>query len=582
MGKGREKERQKMEKLKNELQLMEENESNEDSDRVAIIQKYYRAYKAREEVRATRESEMAFLGMITPAIDKKDPNLPENRMEQTRERRKEIQRENKKEMENEINKLKKMVEENEGQDIRAQMIHERETWIANYFELHEESDLPKGVNEFYTKDKVEVPITPEEAEKKKKEAEQAKKASQKAGRETEEEAFKRLRKAHGAAVSKAINPEDPAQSLQSKMLSFTKMWDGRDEDQNFDQRFDREYLLDKVRPEVHKDIEKKVDELIDVELQCMRLRYGIGVGKPPKPTKPPKPKKVNIPGEKQYGTINVVDFLPELIEMNILRKLSPCLIKDFIGEHNLLRGNLEKEDKDNIPDPSFAQLRQVITEFIGIPLGTGIKVEETPNFNQSFLFYGPPGTGKTMMVRALANETNAILLDLSAENLFEKELQDRPRITKLFYAAFKVATMYEPAIIYIDGIEHYFKAARPPKTKGPKFVPKGIKFKRDLLGQINKRLTNQSKVAVIATTSKPMYVNIKDCKIFAKKFFFPYPNYWAARELFKHFIEKYGGKLVPEFPLGLMAHYSEAYPAGSVYFLFKFSRLPWLYRFKAA
>jgi SpoVK/Ycf46/Vps4 family AAA+-type ATPase len=38
----------------------------------------------------------------------------------------------------------------------------------------------------------------------------------------------------------------------------------------------------------------------------------------------------------------------------------------------------------------------------------------------SFLFYGPPGGGKTMMVRAIATETRALVFDISPKELLAK------------------------------------------------------------------------------------------------------------------------------------------------------------------
>jgi len=36
------------------------------------------------------------------------------------------------------------------------------------------------------------------------------------------------------------------------------------------------------------------------------------------------------------------------------------------------------------------------------------------------LFYGPPGGGKTMMVRAIATETRALVFDISPKELLAK------------------------------------------------------------------------------------------------------------------------------------------------------------------
>ena len=103
------------------------------------------------------------------------------------------------------------------------------------------------------------------------------------------------------------------------------------------------------------------------------------------------------------------------------------------------------EEGISLPDPSIAQLKQVIMLEIGLPLGmrffphnltvnadvfnkkrlqgagTTLKKEEDQKSlfdkkkektilnNKCYLFYGPKGSGKEMMVQALAYETNSFL-----------------------------------------------------------------------------------------------------------------------------------------------------------------------------
>lgn len=69
-----------------------------------------------------------------------------------------------------------------------------------------------------------------------------------------------------------------------------------------------------------------------------------------------------------------------------------------------------------MPDPSIAQLRQVLVESIAIPLGSAIAKDRLEK-NSWFLFYGPMGSGKTLAVRALQTECNAIVFDLTPSNL---------------------------------------------------------------------------------------------------------------------------------------------------------------------
>lgn len=55
-----------------------------------------------------------------------------------------------------------------------------------------------------------------------------------------------------------------------------------------------------------------------------------------------------------------------------------------------------------MPDPSMAQLRSVIAEYVAIPLGSKFAKEKLNEKSNWHLFYGPMGSGKSLVVRALA------------------------------------------------------------------------------------------------------------------------------------------------------------------------------------
>lgn len=70
----------------------------------------------------------------------------------------------------------------------------------------------------------------------------------------------------------------------------------------------------------------------------------------------------------------------------------------------------------------------------------------TPAVPKGILLYGPPGTGKTMLARALAGETDATFISVSAAKL---RSSGEDSIERLFNTARK----YSPAIIFIDEVD---------------------------------------------------------------------------------------------------------------------------------
>eukprot|EP01015_Nassula_variabilis_P018471 TRINITY_DN3009_c0_g1_i12.p1 TRINITY_DN3009_c0_g1~~TRINITY_DN3009_c0_g1_i12.p1 ORF type:complete len:381 (+),score=70.37 TRINITY_DN3009_c0_g1_i12:79-1221(+) len=338
---------------------------------------------------------------------------------------------------------------------------------------------------------------------------------------------------------------------------YMKEWETKDESDNFSQKFDYEYAKDIVRPDVEEEIKKNVDEMINCELKLMKK----GKQKPAKKPKPPKAKKIKIPGQSTGGNRPPLDLLAELVENGVVKKLLPARLSDFVGDFNLMGSALEKADP-MMADPSMAQLRQIVLEYIAAPLGSkNIRQSLDKKNLLTYLFFGPAGTGKTMMVRALAHECNALLIDLSPQNI-KGYLQDGKGPEKLLYFAFTVAREFQPAIIYIDEIHEVFPGGK--KKTGNKSGAQ--KLKNHLL----KHLKNQKeyflneRVVVIACTNQPAQSNKKDMKsVFNKHIFFPLPDYGTRALLFKTIVEKQGGRLLDTFPLGALAYMTIGYTAGS-------------------
>ena len=100
----------------------------------------------------------------------------------------------------------------------------------------------------------------------------------------------------------------------------------------------------------------------------MRVKYGIKKKKEKKiKKKKKKEKKVKIP--QGLGKRNPQDLLRQLFDTNVAKVLSEANMKDFIGTHNNLNHLLQKTAEIQ-PDPSMPQVRNLVAEYVGIPLGS--------------------------------------------------------------------------------------------------------------------------------------------------------------------------------------------------------------------
>lgn len=571
---------------------MKRNPIGKDDD-YTTIQKHFRAYADRKIVYDMRLEEMKFLGMLPEDSDEDSEEIkkyklpdgmrPEKKLDKQvakiRERRKGIQKRNANKMEQEKNDLKDNLRKKESPDIRDKMLYERRQWITDFYEDHEGRNLPADVEEFYERTNVGKPLSPEEEELKKKAEQEKKKLEKKAkenlkkGKLTAQQQFVHDRIMMGTSASLALK------EIQENIGEFTNSWAVKDENDNYDQGPDKKIIEQELMPEIEEEIEQEVDTLIQFELQ--NLYSELKIKKPPRKKKNKKngrrgrngkddkgkkdKKRKKIPGAKRVGNRHPNDLMGDLVDCGIAKKLKEAKMEDFKGDHNFIRGILEQQESNNYQlDPSNAQLRQVCSEFIAIPLGTGLNIE---NEDRTFFFYGPPGTGKTLMVRAIAHETRSIILDISPE-IVSENFKNKALREKILYTVFTVAREFQPAIIVINEVEHFFPGKKKKKKKKGE-IPVGSckKAKKDLLKQIRKNITKEDKVVVIACTNRPLSCNQKDIKkIFTKKFHFPAPDYPTRCLLFKDLVEKAGGKLEEEFQINLLGQLLKGYTPGGVSF----------------
>lgn len=128
---------------------------------------------------------------------------------------------------------------------------------------------------------------------------------------------------------------------------------------------------------------------------------------------------------------------------------------------------------------------------------------------------------------------------------------------------FKCAKEYQPSIILLEDVEHFF----PKKTKSKKMPLLNLcqKFKKDLVNLTNKFLLPEDKVIIIGLATQPYYANQVDMKkYFNKSLYFPFPNYLTRQKLFEHFVKQSKFHLSSDFDVENFLNSTEGYPAGSI------------------
>lgn len=191
---------------------------------------------------------------------------------------------------------------------------------------------------------MEAPLSPEEEAAKKAE-EEANKGKKKEKKKKEKKKKKAADKEEKNQIAK-IGPTEVVLKFDGFYESYNLDWANRDETKNQEQSFDRDMAVAAVRPEVEKKKTKLVDEMINQELKNMMVlakqkgkKKKKKGGKKKKKSK--KKKGPKLPGYKHIREREVYDLLVELIQNNIVKKLPPQLLKDFIGEFNYIHSMLD-------------------------------------------------------------------------------------------------------------------------------------------------------------------------------------------------------------------------------------------------
>jgi IQ and AAA domain-containing protein len=78
-------------------------------------------------------------------------------------------------------------------------------------------------------------------------------------------------------------------------------------------------------------------------------------------------------------------------------------MSDYLGSFNYIGSMFERFG--TIPEPSMAQVRQLLTEYAVLPLGSQLVHERLEPHLKTLLLYGHHNTGKKLLAHAIANGT---------------------------------------------------------------------------------------------------------------------------------------------------------------------------------
>ncbi|RKO99434.1 hypothetical protein CXG81DRAFT_27805 [Caulochytrium protostelioides] len=561
-----------MHDIKREGQKQHEASENEESSHihhaVVAIQRVYRGHAARRRYRQLRLDDLVFFGLeALPPLPGQASAVAAKHATETY--RREQRRLNETEYQDALVSIREKIAHIEGQDMRETIQDGFRQWYLEYKRLHGKFPSMPAMEEF-----VQIGYTPR-LDKTDGDAAAAVATAAAAAAAKEKKDPKKEAAAAAAAKKDAAKKGDakkndvperviPDESrwlkdVEALAKTYVETYVDKPDDGNLAQKHDAEIIKAQKRIEVEKEIRAETYTLLEQEL--MNLKISIDKEKVPKAKKAKKKSAKKGKKNKDLTANQTMESLvQELAEAGILQQPSYATrLTDFHGDYHLAKPL--NDAKTAFIEPSLYQVRQRMAEAYALPLGLAVD-ETTPEipFRPSLLLGGAPGTGKTTLVEMLANETGALVFNLSPA-VTAGQFAGKVLTTKMVHMAFKVAKAHPPSIIYIDDAEMVF-AKRVPKEN--KTDPKRIK--RDLVKQL-KTLKPSDRVLVVGATRRPWDGDSKAVTAaFQTHIYCPLPSYTARYELWKQFIaEALGGPAKPhDIDLSFLARISEHMSAGTI------------------
>jgi len=153
---------------------------------------------------------------------------------------------------------------------------------------------------------------------------------------------------------------------------------------------------------------------------------------------------------------------------------------------------------------------------------------------QNILLYGPPGTGKTMLVRAVAHESQCLLFACSASALTSKWHGEGEKLVRTLFA---VAHDVAPSIIFVDEMDALLSSRKADEHEASR------RFKTEFMIQMDGlrgTSENEGNVLVIGATNCPWDVDDAVMRRFPRRIYVPLPDAEARRGLLKALLKKAG------------------------------------------
>ena len=196
-------------------------------------------------------------------------------------------------------------------------------------------------------------------------------------------------------------------------------------------------------------------------------------------------------------------------------------------------------DISGLAEPKQALQEAAILPLVRPDLYTGLRAAP-----KGILLYGPPGTGKTMLVKAVAHESQCILFACSASAMTSKWVGEGEKLVRTL---FRMAADVAPSIIFLDEIDSMLGRR---KSDGNTEQESSRRFKTEFMVQMDgiaagsgSSDSSQNKTLLIGCTNCPWDIDEAVMRRFQRRIYVPLPDRDARRTLWKNLLRKSKGSV---------------------------------------
>ncbi|XP_070224644.1 dynein regulatory complex protein 11 isoform X3 [Bos mutus] len=534
------------------------------------IQKVWRGFHQCKRTERQRREEMIFLGMNPPPLfnEVSAAMIQADRLCHLRNK---VQIKHEEEYRDALVTIKDDLKLTEGPDIKENLQDQIRHWFIECRNLT--GTFPDYPNEeeggsaiiFSNKtpqqvidDIVASQDKEEKTKKKKKEKKPKKEKKEKETKETKEKNKQEEEEMWKMSPSVFLHTMEEGNSV------YKDLWKNKDESWNFPQDYDPELIKEGKRKELESEIRVQVDELMRQELKNLKLavnrekELSARTGKKKGGKKKNKKKKGRRGKKDKDLTVDrtIESLYKELVEEGLLIQALKVSLSDYIGEYSYLGTSLRQVSIE--PMPSLLDVRQLITLYAILPLGSAAVHEKAP-LVKSLLLAGPSGVGKKMLVHAICTETGANLFNLSAANITGK-YPGKSGLQMMLHVVFKVARKLQPSVVWIGDTEKTFYKKVPHAER--KMEPKRLKKQ---LPKMLKLLKPDDRILIVGTTKRPFDAELQPfCKAYQKIILVPRPDYASRYVLWKEIIQRHGGVITDTLSVSCLAKITDGFTQGHI------------------